>query len=113
MGNLERREAALDWFAFLWAFALLSHQVGYGVVRASLLDTALTFLAIAVMLLPGRPLLLGILAAVHVATIFHHLPGVYNHWYFTGLVSLSLYLACIAAWWHARRHARVSCSSTS
>lgn len=98
-----RREAASDWFAFLWAFALLSHQVGYGMVRASFLDTALTFLAIAVMLLPGRPLLLGILAAVHLATIFHHFPGVYNHWYFAGLVSLSLVLACIAAWWHARR----------
>lgn len=103
MGNFTRSEPARKWFAFLWAFALLSHQVGYGMVRASLLDTTLTFLAIAVMLLPGSPLLLGILAAVHVATIFNHLPGVYNHWYFTGLVSLSLLLACMAAGWHARR----------
>jgi len=101
--HLTRTEPARDWFAFLWAFALLSHQVGYGMVRVSLLDTALTFLAVAVMLLPGWPLLLGILAAVHVATIFHHLPGVYNHWYFAGLVSLSLWLACMVAGWDARR----------
>lgn len=41
------------------------------------------------MVLPAAPLL-GILAALHVATVVHHLPAVYNHWYFGGLVSLTL-----------------------
>jgi len=88
-------------FGFLWAFAVLHHQVAYGAARASALDTGLTLAALAVMVLPASPLL-AILAAFHVATVVQHLPAVYNHWYVSGLVSLTLLLAWLAAWWRVR-----------
>ena len=75
--------------------------MAYGVARASLLDTGLTLAALAVMVLPAAPLV-GILAALHLATVVQHLPAVYNHWYFGGLVSLTLLLASGAAWWRRR-----------
>lgn len=78
--------------------------MGYGVARASALDAALTLSTLIVMLLPGAPLLLGLLAAVHVVTVLQHLPSVYNHWYFAGFVSLALVLACASAWWQSRRN---------
>jgi hypothetical protein len=76
--------------------------MAYGVARASILDAGLTLAALAVMVLPTAPLL-GFLAALHVATVVQHLPEVYNHWYFGGLVSLTLLLASGAAWWRGRR----------
>ena len=76
--------------------------MAYGVARASLLDAGLTLAALAVMVLPTAPLL-GLLAALHVATVVQHLPAVYNHWYFGGLISLTLVLASGAAWWNAGR----------
>jgi hypothetical protein len=75
--------------------------MAYGVARASLLDAGLTLAALAVMVLPTAPLL-GLLAALHVATVVQRLPEVYNHWYFGGLVSLTLLLASGAAWWRGR-----------
>ncbi|HSE53456.1 MAG TPA: hypothetical protein VLB00_14800, partial [Gemmatimonadales bacterium] len=75
--------------------------MAYGVARASLLDAGLTLAALAVMVLPATPLL-GLLAALHVATVVQHLPAVYNHWFFGGLVSLTLLLASLAAWWRGR-----------
>ena len=75
--------------------------MAYGVARASLLDTGLTLAALAVMVLPTAPLL-GLLAALHVGTVVQHLPEVYNHWYFGGLVSFTLLLAFGAVWWRAR-----------
>jgi hypothetical protein len=53
------------------------------------------------MVLPAAPLLAG-LAALHLATVVQHLPAVYNHWYFGGLISLTLLLASGAAWWRGR-----------
>lgn len=76
--------------------------MAYGVVRASLLDAGLTLAALAAMVLPTAPLL-GLLSALHVATVVQHLPEVYNHWYFGALVSLTLLLASGAAWWRGRR----------
>jgi hypothetical protein len=76
--------------------------MAYGVARASLLDAGLTLAALAVMVLPAAPLL-GLLAALHVATVVQRLPEVYNHWYFGGLVSLTLLLAFGPAWWRGRR----------
>jgi hypothetical protein len=75
--------------------------MAYGVARASLLDTGLTLAALAVMVRPA-PAPLGLLAALHLATVVQHLPAVYNHWYFGGLVSFTLLLASGAAWWRAR-----------
>jgi hypothetical protein len=75
--------------------------MAYGVARASLLDAGLTLAALAVMLLPAPPLL-GLLAALHVATVVQHLPAVYNHWFFGGLVSLALLLAFLGAWWRGQ-----------
>jgi hypothetical protein len=75
--------------------------VAYGAARASALDTGLTLAAVAVMALPASELL-AILAAFHVAAVVQHLPTVYNHWYVSGLVSLTLLLAWVAAWWRAR-----------
>lgn len=75
--------------------------MSYGVARASLPDAGLTLAALAVMVLPAAPLL-GLLAALHVATVVQHLPAVYNHWFFGGLVSLTLLLASGAAWWRGR-----------
>ena len=95
------RGGGLASFGFLWAFALLSHQMSYGVARASLLDAGLTLAALTVMAVPAAPLL-GLLAALHLATVVQHLPTVYNHWYFGGLVSLTLLLASGAAWWRGR-----------
>ena len=65
--------------------------MAYGVVRASLLDAGLTLAALGAMVLPTAPLL-GLLSALHVATVVQHLPEVYNHWFFGGLVSLTLLL---------------------
>ncbi|HEX7024838.1 MAG TPA: hypothetical protein VF187_08480 [Gemmatimonadales bacterium] len=67
--------------------------MAYGAVRASWLDAGLTAAAFLVMVRPGLRLAVAGLAALHVAVVLAHLPGVYNHWYFAGLVSLSLLIA--------------------
>jgi hypothetical protein len=102
MGLVTSRGTTSAPFAFLWAFALLSHQVGYEMVAASPLDAALTVSALAVMVLPEVPLLLAVLAAVHGATVFQHLPFVFHHWYFSSLVSLAIVLASVSAWVQSR-----------
>lgn len=90
-------------FGFLWGFALLYHQLGYGVALASPLDAALTATAVAAMLRPGSVPVLGALAAFHVGAVFQHLPAVYNHWYFASLVSLALLVAAGSVAWQALR----------
>ena len=96
------RDAGLETFSVLWAFAILTHQVGYLVVGASVLDAALTIAALGVMVFP-TPLMLAGLSALHVATVTQHLPAVYNHWFFAALVSLLIVLGLGAAWWRSRR----------
>ncbi|MEZ5317125.1 MAG: hypothetical protein R2752_06955 [Vicinamibacterales bacterium] len=88
----------LSAFAFLWAFALLSHQVGYRMIGTSLPDTALAVVALLVLVAPGLPWLVATLAAVHVAAVLWDLPFLYHHWQYAGLVSLALLLARLSAW---------------
>ena len=90
--------APLAPFGFLWAITLLYHQVFYRAVLASPLDAALTISAGVAMLWPGAVPALGVLAALHVATVLHHLPHVYNHWHFAGIVSLALLVATVTVW---------------
>jgi hypothetical protein len=94
-------------FGFLWAFAVLYHQVFYRAATGSPLDLALTLAAVAALLWPGSVAILGTLAACHVLVTVQHLPAVYNHAYFSSLVSLALGLAAIVAWWQSRRPGRL------
>ncbi len=89
-------------FGFLWAFAVLYHQVGYGVHQASLADQALVLAAIVAMVWPTTPSVLGVLAVAHVGIVLRNLPGVYNHWYFAALVSIGIAAACLGTWWRNR-----------
>lgn len=89
-------------FGFLWAFAVLYHQVGYGVHLDSRADQALTVAAMVAMVWPRTPSVLGILAVAQVGVVFRNLPGVYNHWYFVALVSIAIAAACVHAWWGHR-----------
>lgn len=84
-------------FAFLWAGALLSHQVFYGLAAATFCDALLTAAALAVMAAPGAAWGLPVLCAAHVAAVWQALPEAPNHWYFSGLVSLGVVLIWAAA----------------
>src|SRR5688572_27843609 len=86
---------SLPVFGFLWGFAILYHQVGYQAWLSSPFDAALTLAAAANMIVPGEARLLGMLSDAHVAVVVGHLPEDLNHWYFAGLVSLGLLVACV------------------
>jgi len=96
-GGDGREARAATAFAFLWAGALLSHQVFYGVAAATVWDALLTAAALAVMAAPGAAWGLPVLCAAHVAAVWQALPEAPNHWYFSGLVSLGVALVCAAA----------------
>jgi len=96
---MTRPSPALAPFAFLWAFALLYHQVAYGYILASPVDTALGLMAGVVMIWPHSGFLLATLAGLHATVVFLQLPQVTNHWYFGGLVSVGVLLAAATAWW--------------
>lgn len=96
------RHAGLPPFGFLWAFALLYHQVGYQAFLASPFDIALTLAALITLLFPASPRALAALGFFHILAVLHALPSVTNHWYFGGLVSGALLLAALGAWWGLR-----------
>ncbi len=89
-------------FGFLWAFALLYHQVGYDDHLGTAADLVLAGIAMVAMVWPSTPIVLGALAVVHVAVVLRNLPSVYNHWYFAALVSIGIAVACAIAWWQDR-----------
>ncbi|MCC7237873.1 MAG: hypothetical protein IT163_21380 [Bryobacterales bacterium] len=84
-------------FSFLWAGALLAHQVFYGVAAATVWDALLTAAALAVMASPGTAWGLPVLCAAHGAAVWQTMPDAPNHWFFSGLVSLGVVLAWAAA----------------
>lgn len=95
---MNRPAPALGPFAFLWAFALLYHQIAYGYILASPIDTALGLMAGGVMVWPRSGTMLVGLAALHTTVVYLQLPEVTNHWYFGGLVSLGILLSAAVAW---------------
>lgn len=84
-------------FLPLWALTLLLHQAAYGALSASAEDALLAVLALAVVIRPSARLGTA-MALVHVAVVLRHLPLVYNHWFFAGLVSLGLAVAGLRGW---------------
>lgn len=98
------RSAGLAPFGFLWAFALLYHQVGYGALLASPFDTALTIGALITLVFPASPRALVALSVLHILAVLHGLPSVTNHWFFGGLVSGALLIACLGAGWQGRKN---------
>lgn len=93
---------ALAVFGFLWAFAILHHQVAYGVVTASTIDMALTVAAVVAMLRPDSLRALCLLGLLHLGAMVYWLPQVANHWFFGALVSSGLVMACAMGWWRGR-----------
>ena len=94
---------AFSLFSFLWACALLSHQVFYNAILQSPWDAALTAAALLTLLRPSSPLLLLALCGLHSVTVFHHLPDARNHWYFSSLHSLTVALILAASLFSHRR----------
>lgn len=89
-------------FGCLWAFAVLYHQVKYRHVLLTPLHAGLTATAIVAMLRPWSVQVLGLLAGLTAATMIADLPAAYNHWFYTGLVSLALAAAGAITWWQTR-----------
>ncbi|MBN8733627.1 MAG: HTTM domain-containing protein [Acidobacteria bacterium] len=81
---------AFSLFSLLWACALLAHQISFGATFASPWDAALTATALLTLLRPSSPPRFFALCALHAAAAFHHLPDVFNHWYFSALHSFTL-----------------------
>jgi hypothetical protein len=94
--------ASLAPFGFLWAFALLYHQVGYGAFLASPFDIALTLAALIALVFPASPRALAALSVFHILAVVHALPSVTNHWFFGALVSVALLIASLGAGWQGR-----------
>lgn len=94
---------ALAVFGFLWAFAILYHQVAYGVATASAIDLALTVAALLTMGWPDSRRGLCLLGLLHLGAMLYWLPQVANHWFFGALVSTGLVMACGMDWWRGRR----------
>ena len=90
-------------FGFLWAVALLYHQVAYRVAFASTVDAGLTLAGLWALLRPTSAPRLALLAAFNVAAVARDLPSALNHWYFASLVSLGLLVAIAVDWWRSRR----------
>ena len=99
---------SLATFGFLWTFALLYHQAGYGLAVASPVDTALTLALIAALAWPGSPRLLGLVAFLQVGAMIHALPYVVNHWFFTAFVSAGILIAWLVSRWPAGSHQTLS-----
>jgi hypothetical protein len=97
------RSAGLAPFGFLWAFALLYHQVGYGAFLASPFDSALTIVALLTLVFPASPRALAALSVFHILAVLHALPSVTNHWFFAALVSGALLIAIAGAGWQDLR----------
>ncbi|MFN2317118.1 MAG: HTTM domain-containing protein [Gemmatimonadales bacterium] len=101
------RSAGLAPFGFFWAFALLYHQVAYAAFLASPFDIALTLAALVTLVFPASPRALAALSVYHILAVLHALPSVTNHWYFGGLVSGALLIACLGDWWSGRKNKAV------
>jgi hypothetical protein len=82
-------------FAFLWALALLSHQVYYRDAFRSLGDVALTASALVVLLNPYSAWRLLAATGFHVLAVIYYLPDVFNHWFFAGLASLAFVVIAV------------------
>jgi hypothetical protein len=76
-------------FAFLWALALLAHQISYRDAFRSLADVALTASALFVLLNPHSAWRFLAATGFHVLEVIYHLPDVFNHWFFAGIESLA------------------------
>jgi hypothetical protein len=76
-------------FAFLWALALLAHQIYYRDALRSIFDVALTGSALLALLNPYSAWRLLAATGFHVVAVVYHLPDVVNHWFFAGLESLA------------------------
>jgi len=72
--------------------------VAYRHLIGTPIHAALTVAAIVALLRPASFGALTLLAALTAATVVLELPNVFNHWFFTGLVSLALFGGCVAAW---------------
>jgi hypothetical protein len=91
------RDRRLAVFAFLWAAAVLLHQLYQG--RLLLLDATapLSFAALYALLRPASPGRLALLAALQLATLLWELPRVSNHWLLMGVVNLGLLIVLLPA----------------
>ena len=83
-------------FAWLWAAALLSHQIHFRDAFQSAVDVALTGAALFALLNPYSPRRFLALAGFHVAAVVQHAPDVFNHWFFAGLISFAYVLTAAA-----------------
>ena len=90
-------------FAFLWAVALLAHQIQYRDTFRSPFDVALTGSALFTLLNPYSAWRLLAATGFHVLAVIHHLPDVFNHWFFAGLDSLAFVLVAATVLIRSRR----------
>jgi hypothetical protein len=82
-------------FAFLWALALLAHQIYYHDAFRSLADVALTASALFVLLNPYSAWRLLAATGFNVLAVIYHLPAVFNHWFFAGIESLAFVVIAV------------------
>ena len=77
-------------FFVAWAMASLFHQASFMRLANKPLEGLLTLAAVAVILAPRRLALFCALLAIQLIEIFSRAPVVSNHWWMSGLVSLTL-----------------------
>ena len=90
---LRERPDSLAILVFVWALALLYHELAYRLLEPSRADIVLIGLALAVLLAPGSLALFTSLLLVQLVALWQRLPFVANHWFFEAIVSLALVAA--------------------
>lgn len=90
---LRERSDSLGILAFLWALAILYHELAYRLLEPSRADVVLIGLALAVLVAPCSLALFASLLVVQLVELWQRLPFVANHWFFEAIVSLTLLAA--------------------
>lgn len=90
-------------FTFLFAFAVLSHQVGYRVAYDSPLGLSVSGAALAAVVWPGATWTLVVLCGSVLADVVWRFDTVLNHWLFAGFLAAAVLVALGHTWLsHAR-----------
>lgn len=94
MNTLTTTDRAFNIFSFLWAAATLFHYAAYPERDTGLGVFLLLLVAMGVLLRPGSLVLFMTMIGLQVAVVVNTLPmGVSNHWLFTFIVNLTIFVA--------------------
>lgn len=88
-------ERAFAIFAFLWAAATLFHSMSIRDNHDGVLEYALSFAAVVVLLRPSSVVRFAALLGVQLLLVAKQMPGATNHWLFTAFVNLTILFALV------------------